>query len=242
MSNEFDGRLVVLTGAAGDIGVATARMLAERGARLLLIDPNEEGLQALTAELGDGHLAVVSSLDSPDACAHALAAADTEIYGLVHMAGIFVPHELTAEARGIYDRTIAANMTNAFDIVCAATGRLVTDVPARMVFASSLAFRRGSLDHVAYSMAKGGIAGFVRALARNLGPRVLVNALAPGVIDTSMPAHIFASRRDQIIAETPLKRLGTAEEVAGVVVFLLGPLSTFITGQVINVDGGIINS
>jgi 3-oxoacyl-[acyl-carrier protein] reductase len=241
--NELDGKAIVVTGAAGGIGVAVARMAAERGARLLLIDPNEKGLKGLVGTLpGGGHVAAPSLLESPRACADVLAHIQGPLYGLVHMAGIFVPHELEPGARDVYDRTIAANMTNAFDLVCAMVGRFVHDEPARIVLASSQAYRRGSLGHVAYSMAKGGIAGLVRALARNLKDRALVNGVAPGVIETGMPAGILRARRADILKEIPLGRLGTAEEVAGVVIFLLGPLSTYVTGQIINIDGGTNNA
>ena len=173
--SELEGRLIVITGAAGGIGAAVARMAAERGARLLLVDPNEKGLDDLLRTLpGAGHAAAPSFLESPQACADVLARVDGPLYGLVHMAGIFVPHELEPGARDVYDRTIAANMTNAFDLVCAMVARLVRDEPARVVLASSQAYRRGSVGHIAYSMAKGGIAGLVRALARNLKARALV--------------------------------------------------------------------
>lgn len=158
------------------------------------------------------------------------------------MAGIYVPHELDAAAREVYDRTIAANTTNGFDLTCAMLERLTTDEPARLVFASSQAFRRGSIGHVAYSVAKGGVVGLVRALSRNLGPRALVNGLAPGLIDTPMPAHVIASRGEDMLRDIPLGRIGQPEEVAGVVMFLLGPLSTYITGQIINIDGGVHNA
>ena len=240
---ELQGRTVVVTGASGAIGSVVARMAAERGARLLLIDLDEARLSALAAQLpGSGHVVVASMLDTPAACSKALSAMDGPIYGLVHMAGIYVPHGLDAAGREVYDRTLAANTTNAFDIACALQGRLVTDEPARLVFAASQAFRRGSIGHVAYSVAKGGVVGLVRALSRNLAPHVLVNGLAPGLIDSPMPAHQIAKRGDEMLRDIPLGRMGKPEEVAGVVMFLLGPLATYVNGQIINVDGGVHNA
>jgi len=240
---ELKGRTIVITGAGGGIGAAVARMADKQGAKLLLIDPNEAALKKLAGELsGKPHVSAASFVDSPGECAKVLARVDGPLYGLVHMAGIFVPDELKPASREIYDRTIAANMTNAFDLVCAMNERLTADAPARLVFATSQAYRRGSLGHVSYSMAKGGIAGLVRSLARNLRARALVNGVAPGVIETGMPAHILADRKNDILKEIPLGRLGTADEVAGVVMFLLGPLSTYVTGQIINIDGGTNNS
>ena len=242
MKESFENRTIVLTGAAGGIGRATAELLAPRGARLLLIDPDGAGARGLADSLPGGpHAVAESSLDSPGACQEALAAMAGPIYGLVHMAGIFEKHDLVPEARAVYDRTLAANLTNGFDLVTAALPRLVQSEPARMVFASSLAFRRGSMGRVAYSAAKGGVAGLVRALARNLGSRALVNGIAPGVIETPMIREIRKERGEAMISEIPLGRLGRAEEVAGVVTFLLGPFSSYITGQIINIDGGLIN-
>jgi NAD(P)-dependent dehydrogenase (short-subunit alcohol dehydrogenase family) len=161
-----------------------------------------------------------------------------------HLAGIFRPDALAAAARPLWDQTIATNLTNAFDMAAAVRPRLDPAVVSRMVFASSLAFRRGSFDHIAYSAAKGGIVGLVRALARGLAPAVLVNGLAPGIILTGMPDHIIEvpERRERLLAETALKRFGQPREVATVIRFLLSEDSSFITGQVIDVDGGVVSS
>ena len=122
--------------------------------------------------------------------------------------------------------------------------KLDPETTCRMVFVSSLALRRGSFDHIAYSAAKGGIVGVVRALARALAPGVLVNGLAPGIIRTGMTEHLLEApeRHERLLAETTLKRFGEAREVATVIRFLLSEDSSFITGQVINVDGGAVHS
>ena len=239
---EFENRLIVITGGAGGIARETAKLLLEKGAQLLLIDPSASLLAASAAELVGGARVrtVVSALESPEACTAALAGVDRPIYALVHLAGIFRPDALDGAHRPLWDATMAANLTNAFDMAAAVRPMLDAEVTCRMVFASSLAFRRGSFDHIAYSAAKGGIVGLVRALA----PKVLVNALAPGIIQTGMPAHMLEvpERRERLLAEITLGRFGHPREVATVIRFLLSDDSSFITGQLINVDGGVVLS
>ena len=112
-----------------------------------------------------------------------------------------------------------------------------------MVVVSSLAFNRGAPFHTAYSAAKGALVGMMRSLARKEAPNILINAVAPGFIDTSMPQQIIQKRGlDTVMAEIPLKRLGHPSEVSSVIRFLLSSESSYVTGQLINVDGGIICS
>ena len=243
---EFENRVIVITGGAGGIARETAKLLLSHGAELLLIDPSATMLGASAGELAGGARVrtVASGLESPQACALALADLDRPIYALVHLAGIFRPDALDGAHRPLWDATMAANLTNAFDMAAAVRPMLDAEATCRMVFASSLAFRRGSFDHIAYSAAKGGIVGLVRALARALAPKVLVNGLAPGIILTGMPAHMLEvpERRERLLAEITLQCFGHPREVATVIRFLLSDDSSFITGQLINVDGGVVYS
>lgn len=241
----YEGRLIVVTGAAGGIGRETAGLFAAGGARLLLVDPDEAGLAALRAELPAGAAEIAASdLADPAACAAVLGRVDGPIFALVHLAGIFVPEEAGPDPRSVYDRVMAANLTNAYDMAHAVIPRLDAHAITRIVLTSSLAFRRGSSHHLAYSAAKGGLVGLVRGLARRLAPAALVNGLAPGHIDTAMPTHLWADpqRAARMMADIPLRRRGHPREVATVIEFLCGPGSTYITGQIINVDGGIVSS
>lgn len=234
--------ITIVTGATGGIGLPTLNALARQQRPLHLIDLDHSKLQDAKANI-DTSVQVtttVSDLNGLAACEAALPPGDTPIGALVHLAGIFVPHELSASDRPVFERTLQANAINAYDMVTAMMPRLTDN--ARIVFVSSLAFNRGAPDHPGYSMAKGALVGLSRSLARSLGPRgILVNALAPGIIETSMPAEIIKTRGNAARAVTPLGRFGQPEEVSGVIEFLLSPASSYITGQLINIDGGTVN-
>ncbi|MEO1612793.1 MAG: SDR family oxidoreductase [Pseudomonadota bacterium] len=228
---------VIVTGAAGGIAAPTLQRLSRAGFRLHLIDIEERDLARSAAPV-EGATFALSALETPEACRAALPADDDPIHGVVHLAGIFVAHDLSD--RATYDATLAANATNAFDLLGAVEPRLAEG--ASVVLVSSLAFMSGAADHPAYSMSKGAIVGLTRSLAKKWGPRgVRVNALAPGIIDTAMPAAIIAERGDALRERTPLGRFGTADEVAGPIEFLISDASSFITGQTIAVDGGIVS-
>jgi 3-oxoacyl-[acyl-carrier protein] reductase len=234
---------VVITGGAGGIGMATARALLDAGFQVLLVDRDADGLVAAAAAFGARVAVHRSALDTPAACAAALDAAGGPIHSLVHLAGLFEPDPLDPELRTIWDRAIAANLTNAYDMCVAVLPRIDrAALPARIVLASSIAYRRGSPEHAAYAASKAGLVGLVRSLSRALAPEVLVNAIAPGVIRTRMTSDIIASRGDSYLQTIPLRRYGEPEEIAAVIGFLCGPGATYLTGQTITVDGGVTNA
>ncbi|MGC8475738.1 MAG: SDR family NAD(P)-dependent oxidoreductase [Acetobacteraceae bacterium] len=236
----FYNQRIAITGGAGGIGRASARLFLDGGAHVLLIDRDAAALEAAERELGAGRLAAWhSDLATPAACAQALDQAGGKVAALVHLAGLFEFDPLSPEDHGVWDRAIAANLTNAYDMAVAFIPRAAET--ARIVFASSLAFRRGSPDRAAYAAAKGGLVGLTRSLARKLAPRFLVNAVAPGIIDTRMAAGLIAARGEQGAADVPLGRFGRPEEVAGVIRFLCSADSSYVTGQTISVDGGMTN-
>ena len=228
--------LVVITGAAGGIGTALSKMLRSAGFDLLLIDRPGSDVDALARPL-DATAATIEGTDLAAARA-ALEAASGPIYGLVHLAGVFEPDPDLADTAGVWDRAMANNLENAYAFATAVGARLPPGRMGRMVFTSSLAFRRGAVDYVAYSAAKGGLVGMTRALARRFNKQANVNAVAPGIIMTNMAVPLIIEQKDKLLAEIPLGRFGAPEEVASVVKFLLGWDASYITGQTINVDGG----
>ncbi|MGF1477489.1 MAG: SDR family NAD(P)-dependent oxidoreductase [Geminicoccaceae bacterium] len=231
---------VLITGAAGGIGRALVRRLADRY-RLVLVDRPESPLAEMAHEAGSDCLTIESDLSDFRSCWQTVERSGGRLYGFVHLAGVFEQDPALAADHGVWDRAIQHNLTNAYDMATAVAQSLIPDRMGRLVFTSSLAFRRGAVDHVAYSAAKGGLVGLVRALSRRLRDKALVNGLAPGIIDTAMPREIIAKRKDRLLAEIPLKRFGDASEIAAVIQFLLSEDASYITGQTINVDGGLIN-
>lgn len=243
MSSAFTGKRIVVTGGAGGIGIETVRGFMAQGGHVVMADIDEAALERAQAELGRVRLATIASpLDTPAECARVIEAAGAPVYALVHLAGVFERDALDPDDHGVWNRAIAANLTNAYDMAVAFSTRFDRREPARIVFASSIAYRRGSADRVPYAAAKGGIVGLTRALSRKLAPDVLVNAVAPGVIETKMADPIIAERGDSYRQEIPLKRFGKPAEIASVIRFLCSPDASYVTGQTITVDGGITNA
>lgn len=238
------GRIVAITGGAGGIGLATAQAFLQSGARVLLIDVAADHLEGARALLGDkGVIFHRSALDTPEACAQALAQASGPVFALVHLAGMVQRDFFDPGHRDIWDRTIAVNLTSAYDMGVAFQRQAQTiEGQPRIVLMSSMAYRRGGIGAAPYCAAKAGVAGLTRALSRQLAPKILVNALAPGVIETPMTTVMRETRHDELIRDVPLQRFGKPHEVAAVIHFLCGSGASYITGQVINVDGGVVNS
>ncbi|MCM3563360.1 SDR family NAD(P)-dependent oxidoreductase [Hydrogenophaga intermedia] len=235
-------RRVLVTGGAGGIGLACARHFLGRGAHVTLVDVDASRLAAVHGQLGGAGVAtVVSSLADSRECARAVAAAGGPLHALVHMAGVFEHDPLEVGDRSVWDRAIASNLSNAYEMVLAFRSARDVRGPSRVVMCSSRAFQRGTSNRAAYAAAKGGIVGLVRAFSRDLAPQTLVNAVSPGLIRTPMTDALVVSMGEQRLAEIPLGRYGEPEDVAGVVGFLCSDAANYVTGQVITVDGGVIN-
>jgi 3-oxoacyl-[acyl-carrier protein] reductase len=243
----FVGKRIVITGGAGGIGVETARAFMDQGGHVLMVDIDEDRLLQAQGILGKVRLALLrSELATPAACAEAIDAAGGPVYALVHLAGLFEKDAMDAGDHSVWDRAIGVNLTSAYDMAVAFSTRFARGASdrdkARIVLTSSVAYRRGSAGYPPYAAAKAGIVGLTRSLSRRLGPDILVNAVAPGLIDTRMAATTIAERGDAYLQEIPLKRVGQPAEVATVIRFLCSADASYITGQTITIDGGITNA
>ncbi|VTU31806.1 3-oxoacyl-[acyl-carrier-protein] reductase FabG [Variovorax sp. PBL-H6] len=235
---------ILITGGAGGIGLACARAFLADGAAVHLVDIDGERLAQARTALDP--LGVVSthrsSLATPLECRAAFASFGRPADVLVHMAGVFEHDPLDADDRQVWERAIGSNLTNAYEMAIAFRAQHDAATVGRIVLCSSRAFQRGAPGRAAYTAAKGGIVGLMRTFSREFAPQILVNAIAPGLIDTPMTAALIESAGAQRLSEIPLRRFGKPEDIAGVVRFLCGPDSSYVTGQLITVDGGTLNS
>ncbi|OGL63467.1 MAG: hypothetical protein A3J27_03805 [Candidatus Tectomicrobia bacterium RIFCSPLOWO2_12_FULL_69_37] len=243
MAKEFEGRLVMITGGAGDIARAAARRFAEEGARLLLADTDAKGLDAACAELqakgagAEGRLLDVTDVGAVEAAVESLRGG---LDVLVHCAGIY-RHRLVAEmTEQEWDETLAVNLKGAF-AVCRAAGRAMAtrERGGAIVNLASVSAQRGSALHAHYCASKAGLVGFGRALALELAPRVRVNAVAPGIIESRMIADMLPVRGEEWKRQIPLARYGRPEDVAEAILFLAGDRASYVNGAVLNVNGGM---
>ena len=241
-STAFAGKRALITGAAGGIGSQCARLLAGSGAELVLTDVNHAGLEQLAADLGTAtEVTVLSGELTSKEGRTKLGKAAEELGGidfLLPAAGIYPESPLTNITDEDWDLTIAVNLTSIF----ALTRDLVPHLKpgGSIVNFGSIAGARGSKNHSHYAASKGAIAAFTRSIAQELAERgIRANTIAPGIIATSMADELLSVAGDSLINDTPLHRLGTAEEVAGTAVFLCSDLAGFITGSTIHVNGGL---
>ncbi|MCW5297741.1 SDR family oxidoreductase [Herbaspirillum lusitanum] len=241
----FSDKTFLITGAAGGIARATALLVVKHGANVALSDVNPSALETLQNELRaqapsaqvSTHVTDVSDAQACRDVAQQVATRFGGIDHLVHSAGIY-PEKLVADMSDEeWHKLMQINLDGTF-YICRAVIPFLTE-GSSIVTLSSVAAQRGSYAHAHYSAAKGAVISFSRSLALELAPKTRVNALSPGIIATPMTKGLLAKNEQTLLQNTPLKRLGTAEEVAGSIAFLCSPLAGFITAETLQVNGGL---
>jgi 3-oxoacyl-[acyl-carrier protein] reductase len=243
---DLQGRIALVTGAAQGIGRVISLELAKAGATLVLVDMNEAKLNETTAELAAAGATAaaftmnVSSEESIEAGAKAILEKFGKVEILVNNAGVTRDNLMLRMKRADWDLVIGINLTGAFLLTQALLSPMLRNRWGRIINITSVVGRTGQAGQVNYAASKAGLIGMTRSLAREVASRnITVNAVAPGYIETPMTAVLDEKQRTAMMAQIPLGRPGTDLEIAQSVAFLASDAAAYITGHVLDVNGGM---
>jgi 3-oxoacyl-[acyl-carrier protein] reductase len=229
------GRSVLVTGGNRGIGLAVARSFAEAGHRVAVTSRSGEGPRGLLTVACD-----VTDRDQVEAAFTEVEAAHGPVEVLVANAGVTRDTLLLRMSDEDFVATLETNLVGAFRVARRASRGMLRARWGRLLFMSSVVGLLGSAGQANYAASKAGLVGFARSLARELGSRnITANVVAPGFVDTDMTRGLGEDRRAEIVAQVPLGRYATPEEVAAVVRFLASDEAGYVTGAVVPVDGGL---
>jgi len=241
------GQVAIVTGAGQNIGKAIAMSLATDGAGICVLDINGRAAESAAEEIAArGGRAVAYKVDvSLFEEVMALVPKVLESFGtvdiLVNNAGITRDNLLVRMKEEEWDAVIGVNLKGAFNCSRAFCRQMIKQRRGRILNVASVIGLTGNQGQANYAASKAGVIGLTKSMARELAPRgITVNAVAPGFIDTAMTQALSERASEQLISRVPISRLGRPEDVAAAVSFLVSDKASYITGQVLNVDGGMV--
>jgi 3-oxoacyl-[acyl-carrier protein] reductase len=245
----LEGKVALVTGGSRGIGRAVALMLAEVGADVAVNYQRNSGAAEEVVrsieKLGRRAMAIEADVSREEAVAHLVEETVSSLGGLdvlVANAGVWKRADLVEMSEAQWDETLEVNLKGVFLTAKHAARFMLEKKSGRIILISSTAGQRGEACYSHYAASKGGIISFTKSLSSELAPRgILVNCVAPGWVETDMTIEALAAAdRDSIYSVIPVGRVGKPEEIAGAVLFLASDLSTFITGEILNVNGGAV--
>ena len=246
-TNRFTGKTAIVTGGAGGIGTAICQRLAGEGAFVIVTDTNAENAHKVAADItaaGGSAVAIPADISSEAACTDLIAQAFAlrgQIDVLVNNAGITRDTLLMRMTEEQWDEVINTNLKSAFNLTKAVIKPMLKARSGSIINMSSVVGVKGNAGQANYAASKAGLIGFTKSIAAELGSRnIRCNAIAPGFIETEMTAKLDEKVVQSWREGIPLKRGGSPEDVANACVFMASDLSSYVTGQVLHVDGGML--
>lgn len=240
----LDGKIALVTGATRGIGKAIAESLANDGAFVYGTATSESGASAISAYLGDkgrGLVLNVTDAASIEAVLETITSEKGAPNILVNNAGITKDQLLMRMKDDEWNDVILTNLTSVFALSKAVLRPMMKARTGRIINISSVVGITGNAGQANYAAAKAGVIGFTKSMAKEVGSRgITVNCVAPGFIDTDMTKDLPASVKESLLANIPLARLGEPAEIAAAVAFLASDSAAYITGETINVNGGML--
>jgi 3-oxoacyl-[acyl-carrier protein] reductase len=244
---QLEGRTALVTGGSRGIGRAIVQTLAQAGARVAFVyQSNAQAADQLVSELAawklsaTAHRVDVRNKEAADDIVAKVVEGWGKIDILVNNAGIVRDTLLATMSKEQWLEVVETNLTSVFNFCQAVTRPMMSERYGRIINMSSVAAEFGNKGQANYAASKGGIEGFTRCLAKELASRgITVNAVAPGFVETDMTAAVRNAAEAEIKKAIPARRLGKPEDIAGAVLFLAGEGASYITGQVLRVDGGL---
>jgi 3-oxoacyl-[acyl-carrier protein] reductase len=242
--DRLKGKVVIITGGAGGIGKETSRLFVNEGASVAMFDVSQEGIDAAVAEIGGntrGYVVDVARFDDVTKNVQQAIADFGHIDVLINAAGITRDGFLTKMDVADWDKVIAINLTGPFNCTKAVAPHMMERGSGNIINVSSVVGVYGNIGQTNYSATKAGLIGLTKTWAKEFAKKGMrVNAIAPGFIKTPMTAKMPDKVVQMVVDKTPMGRMGEPIEIANALLFLASDESSFVTGHILQVDGGVV--